>query len=398
MQAKDDRVERPRIPVRRICFVTEALGAGGAERVISLLASRWAAAGWHVAICTFDAPGDAVYHPLDDRVELIRLGQAGQGKRGIALLRRIARLRSALHDQRPDAVLSFLTKINALTLTATIGTRLKVAVCERNNPARQNAHPLWNIALRVLLLRSDAIVAQTKRALDHVPATTRGRAIVIPNPIDTPAGMPAPYDEQGVMRLVAVGRLTPQKGFDLLIEAFSRVAPKHPDWVLDIWGEGSERRTLDALIKASPVADRITLRGISGVQGGWVEAASAFVLPSRYEGFPNVLGEAMSCGLPVVAFDCPYGPRELVQNGYDGVLVESENVAALGRALDRIMAAPWLRRALGENAAQSAKRYAPDRIARQWESLLTNLARWRRGGLGTSLDVSYPDATPQLPR
>jgi len=381
MHAKFDRPARSRKP-GRICFVTEALGPGGAERVISLLASHWAAAGWHVAICTFDAPGDAVYHRLDERITLIRLGHAERAVtmvgRSVLLARRVVRLRAALLSERPDAVLSFLTKINAITLAATIATGLRVAACERNNPARQNAHPLWNLALRLLLRRADSIVAQTKRALGHIPASLRGKAIVIPNPIETPPGVPAPHDTQGIMRLVAVGRLTPQKGFDLLIEAFSLVGPAHPGWQLDIWGEGAERRTLDRLIRASPVADRIVLRGVSGIQGGWAEDASAFVLPSRYEGFPNVLGEAMACGLPVVAFDCPYGPRELVRNGYDGLLVQTENVAALARTLDRVMATPWLRCMLGENAARSARRFAPAQITHQWETLLARLMRRKR--------------------
>jgi len=377
-------------PTRRICFVVEALGAGGAERVISLLASRWAQAGWDVAICSFDTPKDRIYHALHNKVRLIRLGELDRTsqRRGLAMIRRMLILRRALLRERPDVVLSFLTKINVLTLAATIGTRLKVVACERNNPARQDAHPFWNKANSLLLRRADAVVAQTKRSLDHIPDSVVGRAKVIPNPIEMPPGMRADYDATEDLRIVAVGRLTRQKGFDLLIDAFSRVAPRHPGWMLDIWGEGQDRRMLENMIAHSPYCDRINLPGLSGIHGGWTEGASTFVLSSRFEGFPNALGEAMACGLPVIAFDCPYGPRELVRNGLDGILIESENVQALARALDRLMSAPHLRRALGENAAHSIKRFTPDRIALQWEILVKTVVSANRGASSSS------DVTP----
>lgn len=372
-----DRAGRPPA-ARRVCFVTEALGPGGAERVISLLASRWAKAGWDVAICTFDDPGDRIYHALDPRVRLSRLGEGkseqGRLSRFAALIRRVIRLRGVLRREQPDAVLSFLTKINALTLAAGIGMHLKIAVSERNNPAQQQANPLWNLLLKMLIRRADAIVLQTKRVAGHVPPSVRGRTRVIPNPIELPPGQPAPYDVEGPLQCVAVGRLTRQKGFDLLIDAFARVAPGNPRWSLSIWGEGADHAALAERIGALAMADRIFLRGVSGIQGAWTEGASAFVLSSRYEGFPNALGEAMACGLPVLAFDCPYGPREMIQTGHDGLLVANGNVVALARALDHLMKDAATRRALGENAAISARRFRLDEIARQWETMIGALA------------------------
>lgn len=364
-------------PIRRICFVVEALGAGGAERVISLLASRWAAAGWDVAICSFDHPSDPVYHPLDPRVRLLRIGDAsrpsGRPARLLSLARRISRLRRTLLNDRPDAVLSFLTKINVLTLAASLGTQLRIVVSERNNPARQNAHPLWNMGLRLLLRRANAIVAQTRRAADRGGTGRRNSIRVIPNPVAAPLAHPAVYDAEGPLRIVAVGRLTAQKGFDLLIDAFAPIARRHPRWSLDIWGHGDERASLADKISRAGMTDRISLRGVSAMQGGWAEGASAFVLSSRYEGFPNVLGEAMACGLPVVAFDCPFGPGELVCDGEDGLLVPDQNVPALGEALDRLMGDTRLRQRLGERAAISMRRLNPDQIARQWERMIDDL-------------------------
>lgn len=364
----------PRQP-RKICLVTEALGAGGAERVMSLLASRWVAAGWDVSICTFDQPGDRVYHALDDRVVLLRLGRPDDDNRRrlLYLGKRITRLREVLCEQRPQVTLSFLTKINAQTLVATLGTGLKVVACERNNPARQAAHPLWNAILPLLLRRADALVMQTSRALEQVPSFARARALVIPNPIVKPDVIVSDTSRPPY-RLVAVGRLTPQKGFDLLIEAFARIAPNQPDWILDVWGDGPERERLQLQIVTAGLSDRVFLRGTSAQQGGWAQDASAFVLASRWEGFPNALGEAMACGLAVVAFNCPFGPREMIQHGYDGLLVEPERVPALARALDHVLSEEPLRHTLGQNASRSARRFAPEHVAAQWDELVRRTA------------------------
>lgn len=399
MNMNVDRAGTTPTSPRKICFVTEALGAGGAERVMSLLASRWVAAGWQVSICTFDHPQDRVYHALDDRVKLIRLGRLEDDTtwRTVHLAKRIARLRAVLRRERPHVTLSFLTKINAQTLLATLGTGLKVVACERNNPAMQSAHPFWNTLLGLLLARADAFVLQTNRALQQAPRFARTRALVIPNPIAKPelATLSAPTPP---FRLVAVGRLTPQKGFDLLIDAFARIALRHPDWSLDIWGEGSERERLASMVQAAGLSDRIALCGTSPQQGSWAQDASALVLASRWEGFPNALGEAMACGLPVVAFDCAFGPREMIQHGYDGILVEHENVAALARSLDRVMNDEALRQTLGHNAARSARRFAPEHVAKQWDELVRRMTTPAKPGGSVPIEnVSRPDQAG-LPR
>ena len=172
---------------------------------------------------------------------------------------------------------------------------------------------------------------------------------------------------------MAVGRLTEQKGFDLLIPAFARAAARHPGWTLDIWGAGEARETLAAVIDASRCGTRIRMRGLSAQPGGWARDAAAFVLSSRWEGFPNVLGEAMACGLPSVAFDCAFGPAEMIRDGHDGLLVPAEDQAALERALDRIMGDATLRERLGSNAREIGQRLAPPRVAAEWTRLLAGM-------------------------
>jgi glycosyltransferase involved in cell wall biosynthesis len=369
-EKKTLRTARP----MRVAFVLSGLGAGGAERVVSLISSAWASRGNEVSVISFDGPDERIFHNFDPQVRLVRLSIPAEG--GIlaasrsAMMRALA-LRRSLREHRPDLIVSFLTKVNALTLVAAAGSGRPVVVSERNNPTRQEIHPAWNLLLAWLYRRASAVVMQTEASLSCLPKSGRSRAMVIPNPIPAPAARRLRSPTSGVV--VAVGRLVRQKGFDLLIEAFSRVAADHPAWTLEIWGEGPERPAIEARIEASGLAHQIKLRGLSAAPASWMTGASVFVLSSRYEGFPNALGEAMAAGLPVAAFDCSFGPGEMVRNEVDGLLVPDEDVGALTAALDRLMTDPALRARLGNAAREASARFAPEKIIAQWDALTAGI-------------------------
>lgn len=361
-----------RLRNREIFIVIAALGAGGAERVTAWLAEHLLGAGARVTIVAFDRPGEPVYHAFSDRLRFVRLGIAAKRGRGIVppVLRRIAALRRAVADGRPELIVSLLTKINAVTLCATLGMSVPVVACERNNPARQPAHWLWKAVLRRAYRRAAAIVCQTRASVACIPPDSRARVVVIPNPV---LAAEAAADRERPRTIAGVGRLEAQKGFDLLIDAFAAVAGRHPGWRLDIWGSGPDEAALRARAKALGIAERVAFRGLSDRPGGWIAETGLFVLASRYEGFPNVLGEAMAAGLPVIATDCDFGPRELVDDGVDGLLVANEDSAALACALDRLLGDDALRRRLAAQAPRVAATFAPPRIAGEWDRLLAGL-------------------------
>ena len=359
----------------RLAFVLSALGPGGAERVISSLAGGAIARGWDVTVITFDAPGDPIFHRIDPRAKLVRLNlpPRGEGPRAlVTTASRLLALRRALSAEPFDVVVSFLTKINALTLLAMTGKDTPVIVSERNNPDRQPAHPLWHFALRRLYPRAAAIVMLTEGGKQRLPVADKSRVVVIPNAIPSLAFEPR---REGAPQLVAVGRLCEQKGFDLLIAAFAEIADRFPEWTLLIFGEGPERARLEAMVADRGLQDRVRLPGSTERHGEWITAASAFVLSSRYEGFANVVGEAMQAGLAVVAFDCDFGPSELIESEVSGMLVRPEDVGHLAETLGTVMASDERRRQLGRKAAERAGHFAEQEILDRWLGVIAQSGR-----------------------
>ena len=204
---------------------------------------------------------------------------------------------------------------------------------------------------------------------DYGLLTARGGTVVerIPNAVPPLTGGTSALDE-GVV--AAVGRLTPQKGFDLLVRAWARVARERPGWRLHIHGGGPERDALRELTCKLDLVNHVVLMGPTRRVGDELARASVFVLSSRFEGFGMVIVEAMSKGLPVVSFDCPRGPSEIVTHGVDGLLVPNGDVDALAAALLELIGDPDRRRRLGEAAIDAAKAYELAVVGGRWEALL----------------------------
>jgi glycosyltransferase involved in cell wall biosynthesis len=361
-------VERP----VRLAVVLPSLGAGGTERVVNVVANHWARQrGWLVTIVTLETPGTPPYYAFDPRVTIRRLGLPPGRRPKLSaawqVVRRVAVLRRALREAAPDIVISFLTRTNIMAVLATRGMGMPVIVSERNNPELQAFGPVWNWLRARLYPRAFCLVTMTEGALGFFPPEMRERGRVIPNPVDLPANW---RERRGGNVLAAVGRLVPQKGFDLLLQAFAEIAPRFSGWTLVIWGEGEERARLERQRDSLGLRDRVRFPGVSERPGVWVETADAFVLSSRYEGWGIVLLEAMAAGLPVVSFDCEWGPRDMVEDGVDGLLVPREDVTALARALAAVLGDPTLRARLGTTARASAQRFTPDKVAARWDEVV----------------------------
>ena len=357
----------------RLTFVIAGLEGGGAERVLSILASAAAARGHQVRLIAMSS-ADGDFYRLHPSVELVRLAmihETGSTLHRIRLEIRLLRsLRRELHPGPPDAVIAFATETSARVLLVSLGLRLRVIVSERSVPGTTPLGRVWSLLRRWLYRFADVVVAQTVEARNLIGQHTSARCcVVIPNPV-IPPDESAPHVERSVQPLVlAVGRLRTEKGYDLLLRAFALTRADHPEWHLAIAGDGPERARLEHLATELDILPSVTLLGMVDRPAEAMRRASLYVLPSRFEGFPNAMIEAMARGLPVVSFDCPTGPRAIIRHELDGLLVPAEQVEAFAAAMSRLMGDALLRERLGVAAREVTTRFALDRVVDEWLAL-----------------------------
>jgi GalNAc-alpha-(1->4)-GalNAc-alpha-(1->3)-diNAcBac-PP-undecaprenol alpha-1,4-N-acetyl-D-galactosaminyltransferase len=366
-----------------IAFIIPNIEAGGAERVASLLCNFWAARGHRITLVTFERLEATPFYPLHDTIAVHRLQACGGSQQTISSwfgrnFRRVRRLRDLMRELHPDIVVAFMTEANVVATCACLALRMPVVLSERNQPDRPGIGRIYKLARKIGYRFADALVVQTEQSAMWARARFRLPIHVIPNPVSIETSLAQrshqnPTGDSATHQLIAVGRLTPQKGFDLLIKSFAALAPKHPKWRLTIYGEGPERGILELLKAESGRADRIELPGIRRDLLSALREGSLFVLPSRFEGYPNALLEALACGLPVVATSCPGGTAEILADGYYGKLVPPDDVSVLTEALDDMMSDPELREVYAIRARGAVTHLSMDILGKRWLDLFLRL-------------------------
>ena len=377
-----DRVRPTGCRQLHITCVIYSLGPGGAERVLTTLTSGWAD-DHVVTIVTLDT-SRVDFYPQHPAVKRVRLDLAARSQNVLSALlrniRRVALLRRTIRDSRPDIVVSFMDTTNVLSLLAATGLSIPVVACERTdptNPQRQLGRP-WKFLRRLLYPFAAAVVVQTRAVRIRLKRwRPRIHVLAIANPI--PAALLAiplqPEIETRRKRLVALGRLGKEKGFDLLLSAFASIAAESPCWDLWIWGEGPERKRLEAMRAELGLEDRVFLPGLTRTPWEEILRGSVFVLPSLREGFPSALLEAMALGRASVAFDCDSGPREITLDGRIAALLPSGDVRTLASSLSTLMADASARNALAIRGLAVRDRYRPELIARVWDELFAKVVQ-----------------------
>jgi glycosyltransferase involved in cell wall biosynthesis len=263
------------------------------------------------------------------------------------------------------------------TAAALLGTTIPFVASEHTVPEYYASRRAEYALLLLSFLRASAVTITSEAVRQSFPALVRNRMHAIPNPII--GARRFAYDVEGKMSaiktILAVGRLGEEKDHRTLIQAFSLLAPRFPDWHLAIVGEGSLRPQLESLIRDFQLTDRVSLPGVSGNIAEVYSQAQLFVTPSLFEGFGLVTAEAMAHGLPVVGFaDCP-GTKELISDNHTGLLVRGQDrVTSLAEALERLMQDPGLRLRLAVEARSSLAHCALDRVVDLWETLLLSVA------------------------
>ncbi len=366
----------------RLLFVCRmfAGGVGGVERMAILLMNAMVGRGHDVSLFTWDEAGARSFYPMDEAIRWSRLDMGDPMTPAGWRLRlgRSRRLRRLAASARPDVAVAFQHGPFLFAAVSMLGRDVPIVLSERNAPdqlehIRAGRHR--GTMFQTMRLAS-AITVQFPGYVERYPPYLRARLVVLPNPVLKPSAYAHPGDGKEGRVLLSVGRLSYQKNFTVLLHAFARVCGGHPRWSLRVVGDGDERAALDALAGELGIRDRVSFKGHTKDVAAEYPAADLFCLPSRWEGFPNALAEALAHGLPAVGFERCAGVNELIVPGHNGLLAQgNDDPATLASALGALMADAEGRARLGMEARRIVEAYDPERVIDSWERMLHRLVR-----------------------
>lgn len=369
----------------KVLFGIKAMNnpGGGAERVLAAIASGFSERGHDVALMSFDAPGGRAYYPLHSAIKRLELG-IGDTTGPSSLFdtaRRIPAMRAMIQDYSPDLVVGFMHSMFLPLALSLAGLRIPLIASEHIVYQHYANRGLQRGLLWLLSNQPSLMLCVSEEARSTYPKMFHSHIKVVPNPVTI--AIEGRADVVALSRsrklLLSIGRLDSQKDHATLIDAFSRIAERHPDWDLKIVGGGSLRKPLEQQIARLGLQSRVSLPGPTREVASEYRNAQIFVLPSRYESFSLTTAEALAHGLPVIAFaDCP-AIGHLIKSGENGVLVtpERSRVAPLADALNSLMTDSELRKRLAIGA-QPLPEYSLDGVLNRWEDICVEVASSRR--------------------
>ncbi|MBP90718.1 MAG: group 1 glycosyl transferase [Planctomycetaceae bacterium] len=362
----------------KLTLLIHSLDGGGAEKTFAQMANYWTKAGHDVTLITLDRRESSRYHVSDQVVwrELDLMTTSHSLWEAIRHNRqRVRAIREAIVQADGDIVISFTDIVNVLTLLACRRLKQPVIICERTDPRIHRIGRVWAWLRRRTYKQSAAIVVQTAPIREFLTSMAAGVPIHVVRNCIWPDSLPEETRplQQRSKQVAAMGRLSYEKGFDLLIEAFSRIANEHPEWSLRIIGDGPLRDALQSQIDQAGLLQRVELVGWSDNPSRILADSQVFVLSSQYEGFPNALLEAMACGTPAISFDCESGPRDIIRHEVDGLLVPAGDVDALADGIFRLIADASDRTRLADRALEVRQRFSIDRFFSDWDDILDSV-------------------------
>lgn len=360
--------------MKKILFVITGLTSGGAERVMCTLANNLCE-DYKVKIATVQSCES--FYPLDNRVETMQFAKVVNKKnsfttfvtRVASALTGISRLKKVIKEYKPDVVISFLPVSNMITLLVKMLTKFKakLIVSERNDPWEYSKFNKW--FEKKYYSKADVIVCQSEKVKTFFKEKDREKCVVIENPI-TKDAIPKFYEGERLKKIVGVGRLVKQKGFHVLVDAFSKLPENFNDYTLEIYGKGSIQEELQSKIDSLSLQDRVFLMGAKKSVMNYVKDASLFVMPSLKEGFPNALVEAMATGLPVISTDFRTGIAKDIVKEENGILVPVNDEKALLNAIVELLSDKDRRDKMSKENVKIIDTLDEKKVVNKWVKLI----------------------------
>lgn len=344
--------------------------AGGIEKMATSLMNEMTGRGHEMALMSWDHEGAQSFYPLDTQVKWYKVG-VGDASRKASLsekLQRASRVRAIVREFQPDLMVGFHDGPFLAARIYTLGMFVPVILAERNAPTRHKyENPDRKTGLLFNLYRlARRITVQCESYVDEYPEYLREKITVIPNPVFPVKAINK--IESGHKNLLSIGRLEFQKNYSVLVEAFALLADQYPDWRLVIVGDGSEKQKLQNLIQDKGLEGRASILPPQKDLSGFYAQADIFCLPSRWEGFPNVLAEAMAYGVPACGFEECAGVRDLIKQEETGLLAQgAEDPQELAKALNALMSGLYNPLRMGAAAKRAVEQYDPEVVYNQWE-------------------------------
>lgn len=355
-----------------LVFIISDLGSGGAQRVVTTLANAWAEKGRRLCVITLaDETHD--FFSLHPSIRRLVAGGMRDSRNPLEALwmnfQRIYRLRRCIRQSGAPIAVSLVGATNILAILASFGLGIRLAISERNDPARQSLGRMWDWLRRRFYRYADTVTANSRGVLETLSKFVPSEKLAyVPNPLAIPPGIENNNDRPPT--ILSVGRLHRQKAYDILLPAFAQAAIGHEEWQLQILGEGTLRDSLKKLADDLGIGQRAIWLGNAGSVFSFYRNADVFVLASRHEGMPNAMLEAMACGVPVIVTDASPGPLERIEDGVSGLVVPTENIQALADAIRRLIEDAELRRRLGSQAKERVSDCELSNAIRTWEQVI----------------------------
>jgi len=363
----------------KVVLVISSMSPGGAERVMSIMANYWVERGWDVMLITLEGDTEPFYF-LNPQIRQKKLSlywpSANLFSSIASNLKRLKILRSAIRKSNPDIVISFIDMTNVRVVMSLLFSGVPVIISERTDPAnRHKISTLGRLLCKLTYPLTSRLVVQSKAAKLFFPFYMGRQIVVIPNPVIAPTKKNTNVDLPSPL-VMTVGRQSKEKDHALLIRAFAGLPHELASWNLVLIGDGPRHDNLKQLALDLGIANKVVFTGIVEGIGDHLSKADIFVLPSRFEGFPNALCEAISSGVASISTNFA-AASEIIEHGENGLIVPSQDTDAMTLALVRLMTDTTLRQNFSERGKDLSQRFSTKSVMNTWEELISKTVNTR---------------------